>query len=154
MQIRESIIQDLEWVINLRYKLWEYEKITSEITIRIPDMQEIILEVSKYYEWEWKCFVLDDNWKVVGLVYWIIQKTASYINDFDEMWYVEVIYLEESYRGKWWWSKLMWSLIEWFESKKMWLIQLWVLANNIDAINSYESQWFEKFYTRMIRVRK
>jgi hypothetical protein len=62
MYIRESIKEDLEKVVNLRVKLWEFEKATADFNIKIPNIESIREEIIPFYENEKsKIFVVEEN---------------------------------------------------------------------------------------------
>lgn len=155
MIIRDSIISELDDVVNLRLKLWEYEKAIADFNIIIPDTVEIKNEITEFYEnLDKKILVLENNWELIWLIYWMLEKTPSYLctDDFEKTWYIESVYLDENYRWQGLWDKLIKSIIEWFNSNDVKFIQLWVLSSNIWAIEAYKRNWFEIFYTKMKRV--
>jgi hypothetical protein len=65
MLIRNSIKIDLQKLVDLRKKLWEYEKSIADFNIKIPDLKEIEKEILKYYEINNKILVLEEKEEII-----------------------------------------------------------------------------------------
>jgi len=66
MEIRNSVIEDLDKLVELRLKLWEYEKSISDFNILIPNVLEVKKELQEFYEDNnKKIFVLENNSQII-----------------------------------------------------------------------------------------
>lgn len=156
MEIRNSVIEDLDKLVELRLKLWEYEKSISDFNILIPNVLEVKKELQEFYEDNnKKIFVLENNSQIIWFIYWMIENTPSYLctDEYDKTWYIEAVFLEQSFRWQWFGDKLIKYMLDWFDSNNIKFIQLGVLASNVWAIETYKRHWFEVFYCKMKKVK-
>ncbi len=134
----------------LRIALWEFEKDSADFSIRIPSKESISVEMSEYFnDTTKKVFLLEEGDKIVGVIYGTIEKAADYIEEYAQTGYIKWIYIEQDFRGKWWWKLLIEAMFNWFKDEDIHLVQLGVLTSNIEAMELYKKLWFQSYYTKM-----
>ena len=137
-------------VEKLRIQLWEFEKSVADFRIRIPGKESISTEMWAYYnDATKKIFGLEEHGEIIGFIYGNIEKSSDYIEEYDKTGHIGWIYIEEAFRGKWWWKMLIDSMLNWFQSEDIHLIQLGVLTTNLEALEVYKKYGFQSYYTKM-----
>lgn len=150
MKIIKPWIESSEQIEKLRIHLWEFEKSVADFRISIPSKESISTEMWAYYNYATKkIFGLEEWNEIVGFIYGTIEKSAEYIEEYNKTGFIEWIYIEEDFRGKWWWKLLIDSMFDWFQSEDIHLIQLGVLTTNTEALEVYKKYWFQSYYTKM-----
>ncbi len=153
MKIIKPGIELSEKIQKLRVHLWEFEKNSADFIIRIPSIEIISKEMWAYYnDHNKKIFGLEEWSEIIGFIYGNIEESAEYIEEYKKTGFIEWIYIEEDFRGKWWWKLLIDSMLKWFQDENIHLVQLWVLTSNLEALEIYKKYWFQSYYTKMKTV--
>ena len=149
-KIRKARLRDIDGMIELWKKLVEYQRSQGREfgEDRIPRIKEDVSEVVRNYfsrtirSRNGFLLILEDNNIIQGYMLSRIQKNIPVFSK-DSVGYISDIYLEESYRGKGYSSRMFNETMNWFNKKGITEISIRVMCCNAQAREVYDHWGFK-----------
>lgn len=143
MEFRKATLNDLDKIIEFYLKTAKFEQTVSKVI----GLWWILDE--NFKAWLAKEVLLSDFLYLFAIenneIIWFI---CGYLKDKNNWWtynqiaYIDHIFVEENFRWKWIWKKLIREFESWAKEKLADLVTIEVLPENENAIKLYKNLWF------------